>query len=168
MSVAIHLLNDDHFTGPALTPDMVREAEAKLGFKLPSSYLDVLTERNGGVPVRRCFRTDWPTSWAPDHIEIAAVLGIGGEWGIDGTDGLGSADMIAEWGYPKIGIVICAMPSAGHDVVMLDYSACGPAGEPAVVYVDEDRAPRWLAADFARFCDALISCGGRRLSISQR
>ena len=90
-------------------------------------------------------QTRFKNSWAPDHIEIQALRGIGGKWGIDSKTGLGSRDLILEWGYPDIGVVICDMPSGGHDTVMLDYSTCGPTGEPAVAYVDEDRIPRQLA-----------------------
>jgi len=64
--------------------------------------------------------------------------------------------MIREWGYPAVGIVFCAMPSGGHDAVMLDYSLAGV--EPRVVYVDEDRVPRELATSFAAFMDGLIDC----------
>lgn len=150
--------DDDYFTGPALTQDMVDRAEAALGFRLPGSYLGILSQKNGGTPLRRCVRMDAPTSWAPDHIEIAGLRGIGGEWGIDSTDGLGSTDMITEWGYPDVGIVICEMPSGGHDAVMLDYSSCGPNGEPAVVYIDEDRSVRMIAPTFAEFLSKLEPC----------
>jgi hypothetical protein len=99
------------------------------------------------------------TSWAADHIEVAGLRGIGGDWGIDAS-ALGSAAMIREWGYPDIGVVICETPSAGHDTVMLDYSACGPDGEPRVVYVDDDRKVRHLAANFAEFASRLVNCDG--------
>jgi len=150
--------DDDYFSGPALTPSLVKRAEESLGFRLPASYLDILSERNGGKPRRNCVQMDSPTSWASDHIRIDGIRGIGGEWGIDGTGGLGSRDMIAEWGYPDVGIVICEMPSGGHDAVMLDYSASGPFGEPAVVYIDEDRTVYQIAQTFAEFLDKLEPC----------
>jgi hypothetical protein len=65
--------------------------------------------------------------------------------------------MIRKWDYPKIGVVICEMPSAGHDALMLDYRACGAEGEPAVVYVDEDRQPQEIARTFSQFVDGLVS-----------
>ena len=85
------------------------------------------------------------------------LLGISGEWGIDSTSGLGgSAYLIAEWDYPPIGVVIGLTPSGGHDTVMLDYSESGPAGEPAVAYVDEDRIPRRVASSFTAFTNGLV------------
>jgi hypothetical protein len=57
-------------------------------------------------------------------VAIGGIRGIGGDWGIDSPT-LGSKAMIREWGYPSVGLVVCECPSAGHDVVMLDYTACG-------------------------------------------
>jgi hypothetical protein len=50
------------------------------------------------------------------------------------------------------------MPSGGHDAVMLDYSECGPNGEPAVAYIDEDRISRRVADSFAAFLSGLTPC----------
>jgi hypothetical protein len=148
---------DDYFTGPPLTQEAIGTAELHLGVRLPASYLALLAERNGGVPRLTCFPTAFPTSWASDHIGIDAILGIGGERGIDSPVG-GSRYMVAEWGYPDIGVVIVDTPSGGHDTVMLDYSECGPDGEPAVVYVDEDRVPRRIAETFADFIVGFMEC----------
>lgn len=150
--------DDDYFTGPPIKDALIRAAETSLGVRLPPSYVELLRERNGGTPVRRCLRMDAPTSWAEDHIEIVGIRGVSGEWGIDSQDGLGSRDMISEWGYPDIGIVVCEMPSGGHDAVMLDYSGCGADGEPSVVYVDEDRSIRTVARSFSEFLHRLESC----------
>jgi hypothetical protein len=158
----IFFTQDEYFTGPKLTAELVSDAERQLGYRLPRAYIDLLFERNGGRPVRRCFPMTARTSWAEDHIKIDALVGIGGTVGIVDDDGLGSAYMIEEWGYPRIGVVICAMPSGGHDTIMLDYRECGPSGEPAVVYIDEDRSIHPLARTFAEFLGSLVVCGEER------
>jgi hypothetical protein len=150
--------DDDYYTGPRLATELVERAERRLGVHLPESYVKLLELRNGGVPRRRCVETTFPTSWASDHFEIRAILGVGGPRGIDAGDGQGSADLVKEWGYPDIGVVICDMPSGGHDAVMLDYSACGPTGSPVVSYVDEDRVPRRIASSFEAFMAQLRKC----------
>ncbi len=150
--------DDEYYTGPPLDDELVRSAEESLGVRLPRSYVELLAHRNGGVLKRGCFLTGFATSWAPDHFEVRAILGVGGDWGIDSADDQGSDNQIEEWGYPPIGVVICDMPSGGHDAVMLDYSECGPNGEPAVAYIDEDRISRRVADSFAAFLSGLTPC----------
>jgi hypothetical protein len=149
--------DSDYYTGPPVTDEAILAAEDALGYRLPAAYVAVLHERNGGTPRAPCFPTAFGNSWAPDHIAIRGILGVGTHWwGIDAA--LGSRYLITEWGYPNIGIVVCDTPSSGHDTVMLDYSRCGPAGEPSVAYVDEDRVPRQLAPTFDEFIQGLTSC----------
>jgi hypothetical protein len=137
---------------------MIQIAQRRLGVPLPSAYIDLIRNRNGGEPVRRCYRTPFPTSWADDRFEISGILGIGGEKGVDVPGPLSSSSLIAEWGYPNIGVVICDTPSGGHDTVMLDYTT--GTDEPAVAYVDEDRIPRRVAESFQEFLDGLFICEG--------
>lgn len=145
--------DDDHYTGPPVDDDAIRRAEQELGVVLPVRYVEILRDRNGGIPTARRWMTGFPTSWADDHFEIRALLGVGGETGIDSPE-QGSRMMIAEWGYPDIGVVICDMPSGGHDAVLLDYRESDT--DPAVAYVDEDRVPRVIASDFAAFEAGLV------------
>lgn len=157
MSAGVFDDEDDYYTGPPATPETIGAAEESLGVRLPASYVALLGERNGGALLKRCFPTTFPTSWAPDHIGINAILGVGGEWGIDNPVG-GSRYLIGEWGYPDVGVVFCSLPSGGHDAVMFDYRDCGPEGEPAVVYVDEDRVPQRIAGSFDEFVAGLMVC----------
>lgn len=142
--------------GPPVSRELIRAAEQKLGLRLPAAYLALLSERNGGTPRRRCFKTSRPTSWARDHIAVQTLLGVGYDDGLDGQ--FGSEYMVREWGYPPIGVVVFDTPSGGADTVMLDYSRRGPLHEPRVVYVDEDRSVLVLADDFAQFTEKLTDC----------
>lgn len=153
--------DSDYYTNPApLTPAMVVQTEQVLGYKLPDSYVQLLTSKNGGTPRNTCFPTTTATSWADNHIAISGICGIGGQWGID-SDELGSQFMLEEWGYPPIGIVVAQCPSAGHDAVMLDYQRCGAQGEPQVVHVsvEEEEEPTitFLANNFQEFLAGLVN-----------
>lgn len=67
--------------------------------------------------------------------------------------------LIRQAGLPEIGIVVGWTPTAGHDAIMLDYSVCGPRGEPRVVHVDpEDDASAVLATTFEEFLRGLVDC----------
>lgn len=149
----------DYFTGPPLTEAMIQTAEAKLGYKLPQSYIRLLTIKNGGSLKRDCFPTNVPTSWAEDHAALSGIRGIGSQWGID-SETLGSREMIQEWGYPNVGIVVGECPSSGHNVIMLDYSECGPQGEPRVILVETETSDApdvlILAPDFETFLRGLV------------
>jgi hypothetical protein len=146
--------DESEYVGPPVDAEMIRRAEEMLQVRLPKSYIDVILVQNGGLLRNRCFPTEFPTSWAPDHVCIDVLWGIGGTWGVD----VMSPSMIAEWQYPEVGVVLGITPSGGHDTMMLDYSGSGPLGEPSVSYVDEDRVPRRIANSFADFVQGLVSC----------
>ncbi|MBD8499572.1 SMI1/KNR4 family protein [Paenibacillus arenosi] len=141
------------------TVELIHSIEEELGYKLPSSYIALMKQQNGGIPKNTCFPTEEATSWAEDHIAITGIMGIGREKNYSLCGELGSPFMIEEWGYPDIGIVICDCPSAGHDVVMLDYRACGRDGEPEVVHVDQENEYEitFLADNFEAFICGLVS-----------
>ncbi|UQZ34096.1 glucan biosynthesis protein [Paenibacillus sp. PK3_47] len=138
--------------------ELIASIEEELGYKLPESYIALMKQHNGGAPRRTCYPTDQATSWAEDHIAITSIMGIGREKDYSIGGGLGSRFMIEEWGYPDIGVVICDCPSAGHDVVMLDYRHCGKDGEPEVIHVDQEDNYEitYLAPDFETFIRGLV------------
>jgi hypothetical protein len=151
--------DSDYYTGPPLTDAMAAEAEAKLGYKLPQAYLQLLRVKNGGAPRRQCHPTGG-TNWSDNHVRMTRLCGIGGRWGIDSEED-GSQHAIRQAGFPEIGIFIGWTPTAGHDGIMLDYSECGPAGDPRVVFVDPEEGEscvQILAPDFATFLRGLVDC----------
>lgn len=139
--------------------ELIAEVEGELGYKLPESYIWLMKRQNGGVPVNCCFPTAEPTSWAEDHIAITGIMGIGREKNYAVCGSLGSRFMIEEWGYPDIGVAVCDCPSAGHDMVFLDYRECGPRGEPKVVHIDQeyDYEITFLADNFEEFIRGLVN-----------
>jgi hypothetical protein len=141
------------------TDELIKSVEEELGYKLPASYVELMKKHNGGVPLNTCFPTELSSYWAEDHIAITGIMGIGREKMYSLCGDLGSQFMIDHWGYPDIGVVICDCPSAGHDVVMLDYRHCGKDGEPEVIHVDQESNYEitFLAPDFESFIRGLVS-----------
>lgn len=144
---------------PKPTTDMIASIEQELGFRLPTSYIELMQSQNGGLPRNCCHPTQQKTSWADDHIAITGIMGIGRTKIYSLCGGLGSKFMQEEWGYPDFGICICDCPSAGHDMVMLDYRECGRNGEPRVIHVDQERYYKItpLAENFEAFIRGLVN-----------
>lgn len=144
------------YIGAEVTGEMIQEVEATLGYKLPQSYIELIKHQNGGTPKNTSYRTNEATSWAEDHVAITGIYGIdkNKQYSI-----LESKFWIEEWEYPAIGIYICDCPSAGHDMICLDYSNCDPDGEPVVVHIDQefDYKKTFLAQDFETFIRGLES-----------
>jgi len=148
---------ENHVSEPP-TDALIKEIEEELGYKLPESYIFLMKHQNGGVPVNTCFPTPVPTSWSSSYVEITSIAGIGRDKVYNLCGSLGSQFMIDEWGYPAIGVAICDCPSAGHDMIFLDYSECGPEGEPQVIHIDQesDYEITFLADDFESFIRGLV------------
>lgn len=144
-----------------LTPEMVANVERALGYKLPAAYVALMRSQNGGMPARTHHRTNEPTSWAKDHIAITGLAAIGDAKPYSLCGEMGSQFWMEEWGYPPIGVYFANCPSAGHDMLCLDYRACGPNGEPTVVHVDQDRdyAITFVAPSFEAFIRGLEVLG---------
>lgn len=147
----------DYISDP---PDdaLIQALEHELGYRLHASYLWLMKRQNGGIPRNLNFPTDVATSWAEDHIAITGIMGIGREKANSLGGSFGSRFWTEEWEYPDIGIAICDCPSAGHDMVFLDYRQCGAQGEPAVVHVDQEDDYRItpLAENFESFIRGLV------------
>ncbi|MCW1921578.1 SMI1/KNR4 family protein [Luteolibacter arcticus] len=148
----------ENYVDRSPTPEMVKAVERQLGFKLPAAYVELAKIQNGGVPRNTSYRTDQPTSWSEDHVAITGIYSIGGNklYSLCGET-FNSRFWEQEWGYPAIGVYFAGCPSAGHDMVALDYRQCGPDGEPQVIHVDQEddyRITR-LAGSFEEFIRGL-------------
>ena len=147
------------YEGEPLTEELLASVETELGYKLPAAYVELLKSQNGGIPRLRCFRTNQPTSWADDHIAISGIYGINRSKPGSLCGDYKTQFWIDEWGYPDIGVYFSDCPAAGHDMVCLDYTLCGPRGEPRVVHVDQslDYLVTVLANSFQAFISGLVS-----------
>jgi hypothetical protein len=145
------------YVGSPFSKEDVRAIEEELGYKLSESYIDFMRFQNGGIPKRTNHRTATPSSWSHDHIAITGIYSIGSDKIYSLCGELGSKFWQGEWGYPDIGIYFADCPSAGHDMLCLDYRQCGPSGEPQVVHVDQeaDYKITFVAENFTSFIRGL-------------
>lgn len=148
----------ENYVDDAPSDDLIAEIEKELGYKLPESYIWLMKQHNGGTPAKTAFPVNESTSWADDHIAITGIMGIGRKKIYSICGELGSQFMIDEWEYPPIGVAICDCPSAGHDMIFLDYRKCGKQGEPEVVHIDQeyDYKITHLADNFESFIRGLV------------
>lgn len=128
----------ERYVDDPLTEEKVAAVEMHLGYKLPTAYIALARLQNGGIPKRSSHRMHKRTSWAEDHVAISGIYSIGSIKPCSLLGSFGSEFWCAEWGYPPIGIYFADCPSAGHDMLCLDYRTCGPNGEPRVVHVDQE------------------------------
>ena len=143
-----------------LTPDTVTEVERRLGYRLPEAYLEVMRVQNGGVPQNRACRIEETV----DEMDCAWVEGF---FGVGWTKSSSLCSAGEFWksahGFPELGVYFALVTMDGPRVLALDYRACGPEGEPAVVcvqtnYVEgEGNCPRVtaVAPDFQAFLKLL-------------
>lgn len=139
-----------NYVSEPLTDELIGSVEQELGYKLPAAYVELMGNQNGGIPKNTAFPTAERTSWAEDHAAIHGILGIGRKKTYSLCGDLGSRFMIDEWGYPEIGVYFGDCPSAGHDMICLDYRKNGKNGEPQVAHVDQEEDYRitFLAENF--------------------
>jgi hypothetical protein len=150
------------YVGEPLTNKMVTSIENELGYKLPRAYIELLRSQNGGIPRLTCHRVHEPLAWAEPYITISRIFGMDRSKPYSLCGSLGSRFFIDELGYPPIGVYFCNTPSAGHDMVCLDYRKCGPDGEPAVIHIDQEAGFRitFVAENFETFIRGLESDEG--------
>ena len=149
--------SDDEYTERAPSPEQVVAVEEQLGYRLPGAYVDLAKTRNGGR-LRRNAHPSPPTTWASDHVVITGIFAIGRHAPSSLCGRLGQRLWLQEWGYPAFGVYFADTPSAGHDLVALDYRECGPRGEPRVVHVDQEAGyvATPLAPNFSDFLGGLV------------
>ncbi|PXX60865.1 SUKH superfamily protein [Nocardia tenerifensis] len=142
------------FEAPA-DNDLIKMIEGELGLRLPDAYVALARIHNGGYLTRSVHPADTPTTWSADHVAVTSLAAIGRTAAFSLGGEMGSRFWVEEWGYPDIGVYFADCPSAGHDMIALDYRG---DDEPSVVHVDQDLGYRitTLAPSFAAFVNGLV------------
>ena len=148
----------ENYVGAPPTNEYIDSIEEELGYKLPASYIGMIRQQNGGIPVKKAFPTKESTSWAEDHMAIKGIYGIDRDRPCSVCGELGTQAMIDEWEYPPVGIAVCDTPEGGPSMVFLDYRECGKDGEPKVVLIEADLDNKiiLLADNFELFIRGLV------------
>lgn len=123
----------ESYIGRDVTDEDIKNAEAELGYILPTAYIELLKNHNGGVVNKNCFIND-----DDDYVYITGIYGIDRDKKYSLLGEMGNEFWISKVKYPPIGIVVADTISGGHDMIFLDYRECGPTGEPKVVRVDQE------------------------------
>ena len=147
------------YLGRPVDQKMIDDAQEILGYRLPKVYIELMKTKNGGTPKRTCIASSEATSWAPDHVALTGILGLDPRTPMSLCGNRGSQFWIDEWKYPPIGVYFADCPSAGHDMLCLDYRLCGSEGEPQIVHVDQEHDYRvtLLCGNFEEFIRSLRS-----------
>ena len=138
----------ESYIGKPVTDEDIKAAEVELGYTLPTAYIELLKNHNGGVVKKNCFIND-----DDDCVYITGIYGIDRDKKYSLLGEMGNEFWISKVKYPPIGIVVADTISGGHDMIFLDYRECGPTGEPKVVRVDQecDYSITLLADNFGDF-----------------
>ena len=146
-----HYDKEEYECGDIESDDFIESIENDLGFKLPKSYIFLMKKHNGGILNKTCVYKK--------NREIFNDL--------EGMFGLGRTKRHSiyeenkdRFDFEENWISICSSNS-GHSKIYLDYSICGPDGEPRVIAIDDecydiDNPDPWVLADnFEAFIESL-------------
>ncbi|MBF1204302.1 MAG: SMI1/KNR4 family protein, partial [Fusobacterium periodonticum] len=158
-----NLWNNDKYSleehvGKTPTDEDFEKVEKDLGYRLPESYKALMRIQNGGELRKNNFEGSFKRNWTSGSFDVEYISGVDSSKRYSLCGEFGSKFWIKEWKYPNIGIAICGTSSGGHDMIFLDYSDCGPEGEPCVVHIDQEGGYEitYLADNFKDFVDGLF------------
>lgn len=136
---------------------MLTEVQIALGYKLPSSYIELMREHNGGLLKRNLFV--YGDAEKGEFVFVNGMFGIGREKEYSLCGEMGSKFWIKEWEYPNRGVAICDCPYGGHEMIFLDYRDCVKLDEPKVVHInqEDDYKITVLANSFEEFINGLTT-----------
>jgi hypothetical protein len=153
MAIDVHAFwGDNYYAHPPLTDDMLAQAEAALGVKLPGELVDLLRIQNGGYTLGFAHPMSKPTAWAKDHVPFDELAGIVTDPDISTVQNLLLSEyMTKEWGLPPRQVLLAG---GGHYWITLDYRH---SAIPSVAWIDvESDEDMQVAASFGSFLSGLV------------
>ncbi len=121
------------YNHPPLTDEMVAQAEARLGERLPPELIELLRIQNGGYTQAFAYPMQQKTTWADDHVPLEDLAGIVLDPQHETAMNLLDTEyMTQEWDLPPKQVLLSG---DGHYWITLDYRN-GP--EPSVAWIDVD------------------------------
>ena len=142
------------YTNERLTPDLVRAAEERFGGSMPSGYLQLLSEQNGGSIAQ----VQHPR--ADGDLDHLYGLGYKAELSVLNHDWQPSIDYLEEKGVTVVRIEkLLPLCGDGHWFVCLDYRELQSCSAPSVVHLDVELGlqPIVVSTDFDAFLRELES-----------
>jgi hypothetical protein len=142
----------NYYEHPMLTDEMVAQAEATLGVRLPIELITLLRIQNGGYTKGFAHPMRQETSWAKDHVPLPDLGGIVTDPGHRTAQNLlQSSYMKEEWGLPSDQVLLSG---DGHYWITLDYRN---GSVPSVAWIDvECGEDIQIAPSFEAFLSGLV------------
>lgn len=139
---------------PQITDDLVRQAETRLGVKLPESYLTLLRTQNGGYLKLTAIPTSVKNSSGDGFILMEELFGL--DMDEDNIYSiLCTPYMTKEWELPEH---LVLLEGDGSWWIALDYRV--KAEDPPVAYIDVEVAQDFqVAENFQQLIDSLVDIG---------
>ena len=144
--------SDNYYQHPPLTDEMLAEAEANLGVRLPPRLVDLLRIQNGGYTQGFAHPMPRRTTWAEDHVPLDELAGIVTDPNIRTAQNLLLTEyMTKEWGLPPRQVLLAG---DGHFWITLDYRR---GDVPSVAWIDTECDEDIQIADsFEAFLKGLV------------
>ena len=121
---------DNDVASPGLSAEQIRDCSTRLGVRLPDSFAELYSVRNGGS-VRDENLTLFPLPTSDDVGEFGVIATV--EY-IAEEDEFAREMVVEELGNPQF--ILLFAGDDGHTYHALDFNVHGPDGEPRVLWLD--------------------------------
>jgi hypothetical protein len=134
-----------------LANEDVKLAEEAYQVLLPSEYIKVLREQNGGFLRTNAIPVNFPSFYAEGYVQLDHLLGIKKDQGI-----MESSYLLPEWGITDTRFI--AISGEGHEWITLDYRESST--EPKITHIsvhEEEPVIHTIAQSFSELLQMMVS-----------